>query len=354
MNPLERKNLPVRLADEIERAIRAGEWTVRLPGHRTLMKTYAVSAKTCIAAIAHLQERGLVSSPEQGKRHRILLEGKPATHGLETLLMLDDMSAPSGGHRLSLQAYAEAWEETGGRVVSLRFDFPRYRHPGHLLREAVATHRADALYLQVATAPWVRAAARLRPTYLDGGEWGPEKNYTGVGFKMGITVGEVARALRALGHERIAVPLELVGPIFEAGIRTHLAEALELRDGSSRVAALSPVFPEGLPEAWLGYWKKLFASTRPTAVIVTKDLHFLSLQGFCTQHGIAIPRDVSVVCLESTDALAWCSPVPTRMRFPIEEAILYFKKWIRGGCRPLGTRVLPMEQVPGATVAPPR
>ncbi|MGC4013505.1 MAG: substrate-binding domain-containing protein [Luteolibacter sp.] len=353
MNPLERKTLSVRLADEIERAIRLGEWTGRMPGHRTLMKTYKVSAKTSIAAIAHLEARGVISTAEQGKRRDILLKAKRAARCLETLLQLDDMTAPSGGHSINLRAYAAAWEDAGGRVVNLRFDFPRYTRPAKLLRDAVERYRADAIHLQVATLPWIKAAIALRPTYLDGGERIPDEA-TGVSFSMGGEVGRMAEKLHALGHRRIAAPTEMLAKSFEISIRRHLAEVLGLPPSSPEIVALCPIFPESVPAAWNGYWQKLFATTRPTAVILNKDLHVHSLYGFCARRGISIPRDLSVVCLESTDSLAWCDPLPSRMRFPVEEATACFKKWLRGGCRPLGWKKLALEYVEGATIAPPR
>ncbi|MFD0893915.1 LacI family DNA-binding transcriptional regulator [Luteolibacter ambystomatis] len=353
MNPLERKTLSVRLADEIERSIRNGEWTGLLPGHRALMKTYSVSAKTCIAAIDQLETRKIISAGEQGKRRRILIKGNAATRKLETLLMIDDMTAPSGGHSIVLHAYRSAWEESGGRVINLRFDFPRYRHPERLLRETVERYRADAILLQVATQPWIQAAIALRPTYLDGGAKVYEEA-TSVSYSMGAETRRVATMLHAMGHRRIAAPQELLAKTFEQSIRRNLGEVLGLSPTSAQIAALCPIFPESVPAAWNGYWKKLFASVRPTAVILNKDLHVHSLLGFCSRHGIAIPRDLSIVCLESTDSLAWCDPSPTRMRFPAEIAIGVFRKWIRGGCRNLGWKTVELEYVEGATIAPPR
>ncbi|BCU77925.1 substrate-binding domain-containing protein [Luteolibacter sp. LG18] len=353
MNPLERKNLSVRLADEIERAIRGGEWTGHLPGHRTLMQTYSVSATTCIAAIGHLETRGVISAGEPGKRRTILAKPRSASRALETLLMLHDMNAPSGGHSIAIRAYSAVWEEGGGRVVSQRVDFPRYQRPGRLMKEIVERHRADAIILQVATLPWIKAAMALCPAFLDGGEVS-KINAAGVSYSMGSEIKRMAAMLYSLGHRRIAAPMELLPKSFEVSVRTRMSEVLGGSPGSAHIAALCPVFPEIVPAAWHGYWRKLFATVKPTAVIVSKDLYAHSLFGFCSRHGIAIPRDLSVVCLESPPSLEWCDPVPTRMRFPIKVAEGIFRKWLRGGCRQMPHTVVPLEYVPGETVAPPR
>ncbi len=89
---------------------------------------------------------------------------------------------------------------------------------------------------------------------------------------------------------------------------------------------------------------------KPTAVILNQDIHVQSLYGFCFRNGIKIPRDLSVICMESTEHVEWCDPLPTRMRFPVQVASGYFKKWVRGGCQPMGVKYLELEWIEGESV----
>lgn len=349
-NPLERKSLPVRLADVIEGEIRAGNWGATLAGHRTLMDRYSVSAKTSLAAIELLEARGLISCAEQGKKRRVLVTPDDTSGSLTDLLIVDSMGAQSGEDIVQMQAYRRAWEEAGGRVQNIKFDFPRYRKPESLLREAVSNHNADALLLHVPPLAWVTAAAKLRPAFLAGGEWQTDDT-TAVGYNVKNEVTLQAAKLRELGHQRIVVPLDLVGSKMEKAVREGLATGLGIPATAPELRDCCPVFSEKVPEAWQQYWRKTFASLRPTAIILTDDIHYLSLCGYCFRNGIRIPKDLSVICLESTEHLEWCDPVPTRMRYPIDAAVRHFRKWIRCGCRPIGKKILPLETIEAGTVA---
>lgn len=351
-NPLERKSLPVRLADIMEKEMRSGKWGGLLPGHRVLMSSYSVSAKTCLGAIAQLESRGVISKGEQGKKRRILVSPESSQKSLSNLLIIDGIGVPSGEDLLQLHSFQTAWEESGGMTQSMKVDFPRYRRPGSLLKEAVLRYRADAILLHVPSLAWVDAAVKLCPVFLSGGEWRGE--ITGVSYNIREEITKAVLKLRALGHSRIVVPFELLGRKMEDAIREGLAAGLDLRPDSPQVRDFCPVFSEHVPAAWQKYWKKLFASVKPTALILSEDIHVQSLYGFCFNHGIRIPQDLSVICLESTSHLEWCEPVPTRMRFPVNTATSYFKKWIRGGCRPMGMRFLSLEPIEAGTLAPPR
>jgi hypothetical protein len=349
-NPLNRKSLPVRLAEIIESECKTGEWGDTLPGHRTLMERYSVSAKTCLATMALLEMRGVISPAHQGSRRRILVKHGKTMKSLKDLLIIDGPGAPSGEDLLQIQAYRKEWEDAGGIVRNIKFDFPRFRRPAALLRETIAKHSADALLLHVPPLAWTQAAQEICPVFLSGGEW-RGKELTGVGYHVLDEVARCVVKLRALGHERILIPLDLVGREMESAIRDGLAKGFDLPSNAPILRDLCPVFSERVPGAWQQYWKKAMAAVRPTAVILSADIHYLSLCGYCFRQGIRIPEDLSIICMESTEHLEWCEPVPTRMRFPVDAAARYFKKWLRSGCKPLGMKFLPLDFVDAGSVA---
>lgn len=347
---LERRPLPVRMADLIEQSIRAGDWTEALPGHRVLMKRYGVSARTTLAAITILENRGAISNGRQGAKRTIISKARSKPDRAMNLLIIDGRGASSGEDLRQLEAYRAVWEENGGKVQSVRFDFPRYRRPGALLASAVASHSADALLLHIPPLGWTKAAASLRPVFLSGGEWSGVE-VTGVGYDLGKVAGEWVVKLRQNGHERILLPLGSAGRDLVDAVRGCMAAGLGLRANSALLRDYCPVIDERIPEAWQSCWRRMFAKVRPTAVIVTDDIHYLSLVGYCSRQGIRIPKDLSIVCLESTEHLEWCDPVPTRMRFPVEAAASWFRKWTRGGCQPMGMKFFDLECNDGQTLA---
>lgn len=327
----------------------AGTWGDILPGHRTLMNLFAVSAKTSLAAIDLLEARGIISGGERGKRRRILIDPKETNKAMRNLLLIDGLGYLSGEDQMQIQAYRNAWEGEGGKVHTIRFDFPRYQNPSALLRKAVASYSADAILLHVPPLAWVEAAVRLRPVFLAGGEW-KGNAITGSAYNIKDEVTRLAAQLREHGHQRVVVPLDLIGRKMETAVREGLAAGLGVDRNDPAVAAYCPVFSESVPAAWQQYWKKIFAKLRPTAVILSTDIQCLSLYGHCARQGIRIPEDLSLICLETSEHLEWFDPVPTRMRFPVNRATAYFKKWVRGGCRPMGMKFFPLDFLEGATV----
>lgn len=347
---LERNLLPVRLADLIESEIKKGSWQHHLAGHRALMELYAVSARTCLRAIEILESRGLISEAQVGKKRRIVDPKLWPDRAIQNLLIIHSSGAQSGEDLLQLHAFRKAWQEARGQVQVVHFDMPRYRKPAALLREAIASHQADAILLHVAPLAWVEAAQNMKPVFLSGGEW-HGTSITGVGYDVREEIIRAVEKLKDRGHQRILLPMDLIGQRMEQAIRQGLARGLGLSAEGATVKRMSPIFPERIPSAWQGYWKKTFSAVKPSAVILLDDIHYLSLQGYCFAHGIRIPQDVSVICLENSGHLEWCEPVPTRMRFPMKEAVRHFRKWMRGSCIATGMKFLRMDWAEGASIA---
>ena len=350
--PLQRKTLAAQLADRLQQELRAGSWGDSLPGHRTLMTRYGVSAKTVIAAVALLEQRGAVLPAEHGRRRRLGVGSMSPAAGIRDLLIMDRLGLPSGADRLLLQAYRDAWERAGGTVHSIQMDFIRCRHPAALLRQAVNNHRTDAILLHMAPRRWTESGVGLRPVFLSGGEYAGLP-ITGVGFSAAVEIGNCVRRFMELGHRRIAVPHDEPGEETTAAIRRSLGSALGMDPLGREVAALTPVCRQREPGAWALVWQQLLTQVRPTAVVVTDDIHYLSLMGRCHAAGLRIPQDLSVVCLEDTGHLAWCHPRPCQMAFPVRKAVSFLLKWKRSRCRALGMQRLPLIPLPGDTLAPP-
>ncbi len=349
---LRRKTLATQLAERLKQELQTGGWGESLPGHRTLMVRYGVSAKTVIAAVALMEKWGVISPAEQGRRRRIRIDTIPPAASVNDLLIIDRKGIPSGEDSMLLQAYRDAWEKSGGTVQSIQMDFIRCRHPAALLREAVKNHKADAILLHVPPLRWTEAAVALRPVFLSGGEW-EGLPITGVGFSTALEVMNCTRRLQRLGHRRIAVPHDDSGAQMTEAIRGALAAALNLPAEGPEIAALTPACRDREPGAWLTLWKTLFARVRPTAIVAWDDIHYLSLLGYCHLAGIEIPGDVSVICLESTGHLNWCHPRPLQMKFPVREAVAFLRKWKRSGCRALGMKHVSLEACEGETVTRP-
>ncbi|WP_193214575.1 substrate-binding domain-containing protein [Luteolibacter marinus] len=351
---VERKSLAVQVADRIEQAIRSGQWGDRLPGNRMLAERYGVNRKTCVAAMELLEQRGLVGGAEVGKCREILpAESRPdsgkASRG--RLLILRPASSPLNLEDENLlRSFQEAWEATRGGVAWERVDFERYRNPKVPLEKLIERHNAAALVLYVPLHTWGEVACERLPSFQVGGTHGNSKKFSMCSFAINQGIEAVARHLSQLGHRRILVPIDSISGGFREAFVDGLARGLGEAPEEGTVEDLCPRFPEPVPEVWRSYWEKAFRRIRPTAVVVTEDVHLLSLYGFCAHHGIRIPADVSVISINYERHFEWCQPRPTMLRFPNRKALTYFKEWLSGGLRPIGKHFLEMNLIEGESV----
>jgi|GEM_PF-3521883 len=355
---VERRSLAVQVADRIEEAVRSGEWVDLLPGNRTLAERFGVNRKTCVAAMDVLEQRKLIEPAEVGKRRRIRPSAR-STPKVESrtarLLILRPAASPLNLEDESLlRSFQEAWESSRGGVAWERVDYERNRSPGPVLEKLIARHHASALALYIPLHDWGEVASERLPSFQVGGTHGHGPKFSMCSFSINSGIEAVARHLASLGHRRILIPIDSICGGFRHAFVQGLERGLGEPPESGTVDDLCPSFPEPVPEVWRSYWDKAFRRIRPTAVVVTEDVHLLSLYGFCAHHGIRIPQDLSVISINYERHFEWCQPRPTMLRFPNRKALAHFKEWMAGGLRPIGKHFLDMDLIEGESVGPAR
>ncbi|MCB1129674.1 MAG: substrate-binding domain-containing protein [Verrucomicrobiae bacterium] len=351
---VEKKSLAVQVADRIEEAILSGKWTGALPGNRTLAERYGVNRKTCVAAMDVLEQRRLIGPAEVGKC-RVILPIDSVSSARTTrdrLLILRPAASPLNLEDENLlRSFQETWESSRGGVVWERVDYERFRKPLPVLEKLIERHHAHALVLYVPLNTWGAVAVDRLPSFQVGGVHGPSPKFSMCSFSINDGIEAVTRHLAGLGHRRILIPIDSISGGFRSAFVDGLARGLGEAPESGTFEDMCPSFPEPVPEVWRTYWEKAFRRVRPTAVIVTEDVHLLSLYGFCAHHGIRIPKDVSVISINYERHFEWCQPKPTMLRFPNRKALSHFKEWMAGGLRPIGKHFLKMDIVEGESVA---
>lgn len=356
---IERRTISAQLADRIEREIRTGVWTDELPGKRTLADRYGVNVKTAAAAIDLLGGRSLLG-PVRAGRGRVILPPPETSRGLrkrggKRLLVIHQ----TGGD-LNLEDYglaqlmAACWEKHEGEVAWTSVDFPHCKSPGPLLDSLIQRHAPHALLLLSPGGGWHRAAAERLPFYMAGGPFEADLPLSLGACAIDHEVKRVVKLLRDLGHRRILAPS---GGRSERVWRS-IVDGLQADAGSKPDKGnwedYCPRFPEHVPEAWAGYWKKAFMRVDPTAVIVFDDTALLSLYGHCSVQGLRIPRDLTVVSMNYEPRFEWLMPRPAMMRYPAKPAVAHFQQWIKGGLKPVGRKYFPLAIVEGESAARPR
>ncbi|BCX47920.1 GntR family transcriptional regulator [Haloferula helveola] len=353
---MRKPTLPHLLAERLMEEIRGGAWPSELPGTRVLAQRYGVDRKTCESALGILTERGFLDPPAHGKRRRIHAAFRDREKVVQgNLLLLHSTRQVLGAAEQDyLWKIAGIWRDLVGEAFVERVDFGRYRRPAASLGRLIDRHGASACFMLVPTAGWAAEAAKHLPTYCAGGDIEPDWTGTLSAFSIRDSVRDAALRLRELGHERIVSPIEGGWAKGRSTVQDGILSAFDGKHPCYTRNDLAPEFPEPVAEAWPGYWRKCFASLKPTAFILREESHLLSLYSFCAQHRIRIPTDLSVILLSHDERLEWLQPKPVMARYPYVKAINHFRSWISNGLQPLGRHLLTLQlSEEGQSIAPP-
>ncbi len=353
---IERRTLAAQLADRIQQEICSGTWLGELPGKRTLALRYGVNVKTGAAAIDLLEHRSLIGPATAGRGRAILPVSRtvttPEKKSVRRLLIIFRSNGVLSfdDHKL-LQRMGELWSRTHGDIAWAAVDFPRCKSPGPQLDALIKRHAPDALLLHVPGVGWSREANERLPFYQMGGPSEPNIPMSMGSSLIGNEIRRIVKHLCDLGHHRILLPTE---GLSEGMWKAYLNGLRHDRESKPEIGSWEdycPQFPDHVPEAWEGYWKKSFTSLRPTAVIVTEDTHLLSLYGYCSTHGLKIPGDVSVLSQNYVPHFEWMLPRPAMMRYPANLALAHFNQWIEGGLKPIGKKIFATQMHEGESIA---
>lgn len=336
---------PLSVIDQAEIALRhalsQSKWAGTLPSFATLSEFLGVSVPTVSVAVARLAKAGLVRS--QGKRRRYRIEpaaqrARPRKAGLLGL------SAPSRyllvvgsperdkldpwRSRFLMEAIREL--RRAGWVCdyeTLPFSGARIRRAGW--DRVLSRHPATHLLVFDGTPPVVRwAQSHGLDVALMGGQAVPGVPSLGVDLDavMRLVVGKVA----ALGHRRVLIPLLDAPPAMAAAVARSAAPFLgytpdqlldrgwvcsgQLRTPGEQRAALAD----------------MFRRLSPTALICLNWRDCLVARDVLTELGLASPRDVSLVVLDSNDDMAWVNPAPTRFHVGHGMVVRATLAWLGG------------------------
>lgn len=352
---IERRSIAAQLADRICSDIDDGRWPDFLPGKRTLASRFGVNVKTCASALELLEDRGILEPAGAGRRRRVLrqpLMTRRNSRALgQRLLIVHQSGTMNLADYQLLQKMGSVWEKAAGQLVWSTVDYPRCKQPEPRLEAMLARHRPDALLLHMPGPGWHEAADRRLPVYFSGGVTNPALPLSLHACSLQHEIVRMVGYLRGFGHRRIAIPTEGASdPRWEA-IVGAVASASGSRPEQGTWEDYCPRFPGNTPGAWDGYWNKLFATLRPTAVILLEDTHLLSLYGHCQSTGRRIPRDLSVIGFNYDERFEWLRPRPVMMRYPDKPSVAHFRLWVEGGLKPIGRKTVPLEMVAGESVA---
>jgi DNA-binding LacI/PurR family transcriptional regulator len=344
-------NVAQQLTEHLRDEILRGSLSGMMPGINHLAKTLGASPKTTIAAVKQLELEGLLVPQGPRRRSKIVLPKNLAPPTLRVQILLyepDDAKLDYAIELLrDLQEAGHATTFATKSLLDLGMD------PKRVARFVKKTE-TDAWVVFAGSREVLEwFAAQPVPTFA---LFGRHRTVPIASFGSQVTpplVGVTQRLIK-LGHQRIVMLVreERRKPVPGGTERVFLQEleAAGIQSGPYNL----PNWQDN-PAGFHQGLDSLFLHTPPTALIIdTPPLVVATLQYF-GQRGIAVPRDVSLVALDSSPGFSWCEPAISHIRFDHRPLMRRIVRWTNNIARGKDDRramSAKAEFIEGGTIGP--
>lgn len=359
--PMHVKTKSEQVADRLRGIVLQGRWEKVLPGYRILGRELGVGRIHIEAALARLTSEGLLAPAEPGKARKITVlarNGNPEVERIRDRVVLvvgpgtwDDLPAAT------LTVLREVREHAISERYRMSYEtmnmIGRKRLGAHLAR-LIHDHRATRLLLVTPTQHLVLCGLQTGlPIFCLGGEIPKvaEEKCDGTFVLLEEMIYPAVVHLAMRGHTRILCPMQKGRELSRDRIGDCLSRETRFRMTKATFASTFPIQDLTEPGALAAFWEKQHRQYRPTAVIVQDFHHLLSFHQFCIGHGLAIPRDISVIGVFDHPSLPWITPKLSRFVVPTGRMSRKIIQWVeRTVDVPQGLALVPPEAIEGDTV----
>lgn len=350
----QRVSLVADTARALRENIRLGAWHNVLPGERELCARLQVSRPTLRAALEELQRDGTLEVAT--RRRRRILPGpdlqstKAATRVIAVIsprpllamppsavVMVDELRTDLARAGFELELIANPASFSG--------------HPDRTLEGLVSRTRADAWIAFGSREPMQRWFLRRQLPCLVAGSCAPGIALPSIDIDYRATCRHAGGLLLGKGHRRIALCLPEGATGGEADSELGLREAT----AGSESARMSLIRHDGSALNLCALLDKILTSDiPPTAIIVARAVHVLTVITHLQRRGLQIPGDMAVISRDDESFLRHLTPTvarytlaPTRFTRRLSRAARQLAE--TGSLPPRATRLIP-KFVPGETV----
>ena len=341
-----------QVAASIRQDLLNGRWLGTLPGRHQLSRDLEVNHKTVDAALALLEDEGILVNQGVGRKRRILIpEGGIQTPKLRVAFLHYTQQEQPDQWILDMQQrllyLGHKPFSANNTLKGLGMD------PGRIARLVKRTP-ADAWLVSAASKEVLEWFSQQEtPAFsLFGVRSGIPM--AGTGPDKSMPIAELTRRLVGLGHGRISFicrrQIRLPQP--SQGILSFIKEL--------EAAGIEPG-PFNLPD-WeenAGGFRQcldsLFKVTPPTALILDEPYLFHGAFHHLVRNGLRVPEDVSLICTDPDPGFAWCSPSVAHISWDTSQAVRRILRWLNNVAagkddrRQTYTKAVYVE---GGTVAP--
>lgn len=318
-----------QVAECLRQELARGRWTHTLPGIHRLATELDLPRKQIERALPLLEKEGLLIPQGPGRKRLIAALDLPGKRPLRVAVIDFDPQAKQETltvtllHRLSEQGHtAILCDKT---LEELGMDPAR-------IGKLVHRTRADAWILRAAHRPVLEWFLRHKiPVFSVYGNF-INLPVAAVGLRYLPTLQIAIRQLVRLGHRSIAI------------LGSH-GQAV-LKPGNIWDSLLKELASHGLPasQQHMPQWEdnregfnrmlaSLFEHVRPSGLIIEEENHLIAAFQFCAHHGIRVPQQVSLICMQPGTQFEYCLLPPTHIAWDTRPITKVIGRWLRNVAR---------------------
>jgi DNA-binding transcriptional regulator YhcF (GntR family) len=301
-----------------------GRWKNTLPGRLLLAEELGVSEMTIEEAMRRLAKDGLLKAQGPGKRRLIILpEGKEMQRDLLIRILAYESVDRGSGLLIDL---VEKLNKAGFRadyapksMLDLGMDVKR-------VARMVNQNPADAWIVVAGSRhvlDWFNEQAMTVYAY-----FGQQSDISIAGCSGRRDIESQVRCLVELGHRRIVLLAreEHIKPV-PSSTAQNFIKALKnvgIEPGSYNLPEWG-YRPEGLYRCL----ESLFKVTPPSALFVEEPGMLMAVRDYLSEHGMIVPRDVSLICNEQNPLFSWCNPPLAHYSFNLNSLNRRVVRWAK-------------------------
>ena len=315
-----RLSLVAQTEKSLREGIRTGHWKENLPGERELCEYLQVSRRTLRAALGELQRTGWLDvSQRQRRRIRASRAALPAAVQKKTIAVL----SPWSFHALSMPMtfVMDALRDKlakAGCVVEFHFNRACFSaHPARALAKLVESHPATVWLVFGSKEPMQRWFIGRRLPCLVAGSCAPGIALPSVDVDYRAACRHAGGVLWRKGHRRLALvqPQDAYGGDVdgEEGMRESLRDLPGAHFQVLRHDGTAIHLCTLLDDA-------MRAPSPPTAFLVARPTHVLTVMMHLLRRRLRIPQDVAVISRDDAPFLQ--STSPSTARYATNPAVL--------------------------------
>jgi len=309
-----RLSLVAETARALRESIRDGVWKEYLPGERELCSRLQISRPTLRAALDELQREGLL---EVSSRRRRLICSAPPVQGHEPRSRLIAIISPRPLLAMPPSA-AVMVDELRTDLARAGFDLELIVNPASFSEKPDRT--LDALAARTPVSAWIAYGSRepMQRWFLKrqlpcvvAGSCAAGIALPSIDLDYRATCRHAGGLLRSKGHRRITLCLPAGATGGEADSEAGMRESV--KDDSSEGVRLSVIRHDGTAPHLISLLdRELRPDHRPTAIVVARAVHVLTVMTHLQRRGIAIPGEIAILSRDDEPFLQHLTPTVAR------------------------------------------